>query len=279
MEKNEAQTAVPFLVKALKDKDRNVRINAVLALGLIGKGTANAIPTLVELLKDPNPDVREYSAYAVGRIKKGAIVAIPFLIRSLQDENTSVRISSIWALGAIGPEAKDATPAIIQSLQDDDRDVRLNAIIALGDIGTEDSIPALAKTLAQPSEDWSILDSTVESLNRIGTPKAIQEIIILNNNRPVPKLFIDWQGVEGASGYQLIYTKDDENPVVVNTQQSEFEILPSEAGTYSIEIYTINSLGEKSASPTQVSVDTLGLTAVPENPTNFQIEPINNSRQ
>ena len=46
----------------------------------------------------------------------------------------------------------------------------------MGDIGTEDSIPALAKTLAQPSEDWSILDSAVESLNRIGTPKAIQEI-------------------------------------------------------------------------------------------------------
>ena len=62
--------------------------------------------------------------------------------------------------------------------------------------------------------------------------KAIQEIIILNNNRPVPKLFIDWKSVEGASGYQLIYTKDDENPVVVNTQGSEHEILPSEAGTY-----------------------------------------------
>ena len=108
--------------------------------------------------------------------------------------------------------------------------------------------------------------------------KAIQEIIILNNNRPVPKLFIDWQGVEGASGYQLIYTKDDENPVVVNTQQSEFEILPSEAGNYLIQIYTINSKGERSASPTEVSVDTLGLTAPPDNPQNLEIEPINNAQ-
>ena len=108
--------------------------------------------------------------------------------------------------------------------------------------------------------------------------KAIEEKIILNNNRPVPKLFIDWQGVEGASSYQLIYTKDDENPVVVNTQQSEFEILPSESGTYLIQIYTINSNGERSASPTEVSVDTIGLTAVPENPTNLEIEPINNAQ-
>ena len=127
----------------------------------------------------------------------------------------------------------------------------------------------------------NLLTSLLPSPQIVDAPdgtKAIQEIIILNNNRPVPKLFIDWQAVEGASGYQLIYTKDDENPVVVNTQQSEFEILPSEAGTYKIHLYTINSNGERSASPTEVSIDTLGLTAVPENPTGFEIEPINNSQ-
>ena len=132
-----------------------------------------------------------------------------------------------------------------------------------------------------PAKNINILTSILPSPQIIdgsdGT-KAIQEIIILNNNRPVPKLFIDWQSVEGASGYQLIYTKDDENPVVVNTQESEFEVLPSEAGTYKIQIYTINSIGEKSASPTEVSINTAGLTAVPENPTNFEIEPLNNSQ-
>ena len=132
-----------------------------------------------------------------------------------------------------------------------------------------------------PTKNINILTSILPSPQIIdgsdGT-KAIQEIIVLNNNRPVPKLFIDWQSVEGASLYQLIYTKDDENPVVVNTQESEFEVLPSEAGTYKIQIYTINSNGERSASPTEVSVDTLGLTAVPENPTNLEIEPINNSQ-
>ena len=81
-----------------------------------------------------------------------------------------------------------------------------------------------------PAKNINLLTSLLPSPQIVdgsdGT-KAIQEIIVLNNNRPVPKLFIDWEGVEGAAGYQLIYTKDDENPVVVNTQQSEFEILPS----------------------------------------------------
>ena len=132
-----------------------------------------------------------------------------------------------------------------------------------------------------PAKNINLLFSLLPSPQIVDAPdgtKAIQEIIVLNNNRPVPKLFIDWQGVEGAAKYQLIYTKDDENPVAVETQQSEFEILPSEAGTYLIQIYTINSAGEKSASPTEVSIDTLGLTAVPENPTNFEIEPINNAQ-
>ena len=132
-----------------------------------------------------------------------------------------------------------------------------------------------------PTKNINILTSILPSPQIIdgsdGT-KAIQEIIVLNNNRPVPKLFIDWQSVEGASFYQLIYTKDNENPVVINTQESEVEILPSEAGTYKIQIYTINSLGEKSASPTEAFINTAGLTALPENPTNFEIEPINNAQ-
>jgi len=132
-----------------------------------------------------------------------------------------------------------------------------------------------------PAKNINIITSILPSPQIIdgsdGT-KAIQETIILNNNRPVPKLFIDWQSVEGASGYELIYTKDDENPVIINTQQSEVEILPSEAGIYKIQIYTINSSGQRSRTPTETTVNTVGLTAVPENPSGLQIEPFNNSQ-
>ena len=132
-----------------------------------------------------------------------------------------------------------------------------------------------------PTKNINIITSILPSpqiIDAADGTKAIQEIIILNNNRPVPKLFIDWEAVDGASSYQLIYTKDDENPVVVNTQQSEHEILPSEAGEYLIQIYTINSLGERSASPTEASITTAGLTDPPENPTNFELEPVGNSQ-
>jgi len=132
-----------------------------------------------------------------------------------------------------------------------------------------------------PTKNINILTSLLPSPQIIdgsdGT-KAIKEEIIKLDGRPVPKLFIDWESVEGASSYELIYIKDDENPNVKVLQESEFEILPSEAGSYFIQIYTINSKGERSASPTETTVDTIGLTAVPENPTGLQIEPFNNSQ-
>ena len=132
-----------------------------------------------------------------------------------------------------------------------------------------------------PAKNINILSSLLPSpqiVNGSDGTRAIQEIIVLNNNRPVPKLFIDWESVESASGYELIYIKDNENPIVKVLQESEFEILPSEKGSYFIQIYTINSNGDRSASPTETTVDTIGLTAVPENPTGLQIEPFNNSQ-
>ena len=132
-----------------------------------------------------------------------------------------------------------------------------------------------------PTKNINIITSILPSpqiIDAADGTKAIQELISLVNNRPVPKLFIDWEAVEGASSYQLIYTKDDENPVVVNTQQSEHEILPSEAGEYFIQIYTFNSLGERSKSPTEVTVTTAGLTDPPEDPTGFELEPVGNSQ-
>ena len=132
-----------------------------------------------------------------------------------------------------------------------------------------------------PAKNISILTSLLPSpqiINGTDGSKAIIESIIKVDGRPVPKLFIDWQSVEGASGYELIYIKDDENPVSLFKQLSEHTIIPSESGSYFIQIYTINSKGQRSASPTEVTVDTLGLTAVPENPTGLQIEPLNNSQ-
>jgi len=107
---------------------------------------------------------------------------------------------------------------------------------------------------------------------------TLEEKIVVINNRAVPKVFIDWQAVEGASGYVLQYRRDGDNFTLVNTQETTFEIVQTEfeAGSYDIRLYTVNSLGQKSNTPTEANIAVNALSELPEQPTGLEIEPINN---
>src|SRR5262249_1432168 len=60
--------AVQALIETLKDKDVEVRKNAVLALGRIGKGGKAAVSALRNALEDDDVDVRGAAALALGRM-------------------------------------------------------------------------------------------------------------------------------------------------------------------------------------------------------------------
>ena len=107
---------------------------------------------------------------------------------------------------------------------------------------------------------------------------TLEEKIVVINNRAVPKVFIDWQAVEGASGYTLQYRRDGDNFTLVNTQETTFEIIQTEfeAGSYDIRLFTVNALGQRSNTPTEANIAVNALSELPEQPTNLEIEPINN---
>ena len=107
---------------------------------------------------------------------------------------------------------------------------------------------------------------------------TLEEKIVVINNKAVPKVFIDWEPVTGASGYVLQYRRDDDNFTQVNTQESSFEIVQTEfeAGSYDIRLFTVNSLGQQSNQPLEDNIVVKGLADPPEQPTNLELEPINN---
>ena len=107
---------------------------------------------------------------------------------------------------------------------------------------------------------------------------TLEEKIVVINNRAVPKVFIDWQAVEGASGYTLQYRRDGDNFTLVNTQETTFEIIQTEfkAGSYDVRLFTVNALGQRSNTPTEANIAVNALSELPEQPTNLEIEPINN---
>lgn len=79
--KNLEKIAEPF-IKALKDKDIEIRIYAARTLGELKY--EKAVEPLIQVLKDENPGVRSVAAWALGEIK--AVKAIGPLIQLLKDE-------------------------------------------------------------------------------------------------------------------------------------------------------------------------------------------------
>ena len=164
--------AVPALIQALQDKDKEVRRRTTTALGQIGlyqnmMGTLtvkDAVPVLIQLFQaqDEDEEIRANAVMALGQI--GSQDAVSVLIQALKDQDAEgfVRANAAKALGFIGGgpfgfteggAVKDVVSVLIQTLQDEDNEVRANAVEALAQIsltgtpGVEDAVPALIQAL------------------------------------------------------------------------------------------------------------------------------------
>ncbi len=166
----DAKTAVPALIRRLRDDDESVRVNAQRALAAIGK---TAVPDLIIALKDDDPSVRQVIAFTLMRIGPGARDAVPALIVALKDDYKPVRLSSVVALGEIGADAKPAVPALVAALRDLNEQVRDAAQQALSSIGTG-AVPELINALKH--DDLMVRNSAALALVEIGKP-AVPSLI------------------------------------------------------------------------------------------------------
>jgi len=167
---------VSTLIKALDDEDMYSRKNAANELAKIGKP---AIPALVKALSNRNSDVRICVAFALEKI--GDSSAVPALIKALSGEDMLVRGSVAFALGEISDPS--AVSALIRTLDDMDVFVREKAAEALGKIGDSSAVPALIKALNDKygfisrnadgtlsGEKRSVCESAAIALIKIGEP-------------------------------------------------------------------------------------------------------------
>jgi len=143
------EAAVPFLIEALSDEDREVRCGLIRALGIVGVKSKDVMPALMGMTNDEDLSVRAHVARAFGRIGPAAV---PGLIRMLGDK--TVTCEAARALGDLGPAAKDAVPQLIQALKDKRANVRQFAATALGQIGpaAREAIPSLTDALKSKNE-------------------------------------------------------------------------------------------------------------------------------
>jgi len=168
-------SAVPALIKALKDPDRAVRREAAKALGFMKDN--RAVPGLMEALSDRDVNVRTYAVYALAEIDDAK--AADALLQALRDSEWCVRDQAAWALRALGDarvagslaallkdEGVDASQVIwilkglgpdvavkhlAGLLGDANAEVRLRAVRALGEIGGKEVVEPLVAALKDGS--------------------------------------------------------------------------------------------------------------------------------
>jgi hypothetical protein len=164
--------AMDELVRALKRKNKDVRLGVIGALSVI-KDPRSVDPLTMTLI-DENREVRWQAAFALGEI--GDDRAIRPLLEALRDTDKYVRYGAASALAKLGwkPETSGeracffvgimdwkavetlgcaAIPALSHILNDRDSAVRRKVIEILGSIQDERAIPAFMRGLADSSSD------------------------------------------------------------------------------------------------------------------------------
>lgn len=182
-----SEYGVTFLSHSLKDKDSNVHLTVVKALGEIGDSAA--VTVLVQVLNHEDYDVRGSAAQALGKI--GGYPAVTALINALNHKDYDVRSSAAQALEKIGNYAAVsvinqivtdtnlynvvAVSALIQALKDADFKVRHQAALALRRIGSI----VVENLLINASQDLDLSISSSHSyvLGKIGNLAAIPVLI------------------------------------------------------------------------------------------------------
>jgi HEAT repeat protein len=169
--------AVAAIIQLFKDEDFDVRCTAVEALN--PHLTEAAYPHLLNLLRSPDADprLREGAAWAIQPMEHPEVV--PVLLAILRESDSELRQASISRLGYSGNE--QAVVPIIDALQSDpDIYVRRAAASALGCLGDSRAIQPLIDALNDPTE--RLHGCAIESLIELNAVEAIDEIAKMINH-------------------------------------------------------------------------------------------------
>ena len=143
--------AIPELQHVIStDKDDEVRIAAVTALGGLGSSSPRAISALADALNNDSEAVRDAASEALGKLGRPSV---PAVIAALKSTHLYQRAWAVQALGRIKPMRTNAEHALRLALNDRSEIVRTAAQAALK--GNEVNVSAIIKD-KQLDEDFDI---------------------------------------------------------------------------------------------------------------------------
>jgi HEAT repeat protein len=163
----EAQLA---LVKAVGDKDDDVRVAAIISLGMLGWEGQKTFDLLARLLADPNWKVRLCAMEAMLQRDEGLKPVLPAILKLAADPVAQVRAHAAIAFAGM-PWALAETRELLERLTaDPDAEARREAVWAIGNLALDGAdvsalAPALRKALAD--KDPRVRAAAAEALKKI----------------------------------------------------------------------------------------------------------------
>src|SRR3989339_98999 len=198
--KEEIQTVIGLL----NDPDETVRAEAALNLGMPGKGSKEAARPLLKALRDKNKIVRMYAAISLGKLKVmeardplkwmvgdseieakigGAVglanlgektYDIAVLVKDLDSKDVNIRCNTVKLLGRIGTEK--ITLKVAEILKDPEKNVRWYAVRALERLNDPKTFPALLEAVKDPEDD--IKRKAIQAVSNVFYPDAAKEVAL-----------------------------------------------------------------------------------------------------
>jgi len=131
--------------------------------------------------------------------------------------------------------------------------------------------PFIEDGVSLPTRAVSILNQPT------APPSALtaQETIVEINNQAVAKLVISWQPIVGVTQYQVNYRFNNGNFISTTVSSPDFEVFNTDVGTYEFQVFSYNNALQPSPTSADLTVNTIGKTALPSDVTGLTAEPIN----
>jgi HEAT repeat protein len=161
--KKERDRRLPFLRRAVRHPNREVRIQAIIMLGLLKDDSPETEEVLCDaILLDRDPDVRASAAKDFIVLKSPK--AVETLIQSLaEDPYEAARANAAWALGSV--RDRRAVDPLREATRDEDTMVRLRAVSALLKMKPKQAVPELIDRLEDSSP--MVRERALEALRAI----------------------------------------------------------------------------------------------------------------
>ena len=164
------QEKVKTLVKTIEDTDYDKARAAAMALMVLPP--KYTIPPLLNLIKNKNPEVRQNAVWILGFCgEENTAVPIQSL---LEDKNAEVRREAVLALRRLG--ATQSIPILIETLKTETNPlVKYDIAKTLGIPGNRSAVFPLI-TVLKKEKNWYVKSACVEALGHIGSDKAVDTL-------------------------------------------------------------------------------------------------------